>query len=84
MLSLKWQTEAGGNQDLGSTPTVANGVVYYADGRNKHVHAFNAQTGEALWSSGAEITGNVFAAPVVVNGTLLAASWDGRLHAWRP
>ncbi len=84
MLHLAWQTEAGGNTDLGSTPAVANGVVYYADGRNKHVHAFNARTGQALWSSGAEVTSNIFAAPVVANGAVLAASWDGRLHAWRP
>ncbi len=83
MLHLAWQTEAGGNLDLVSTPTVANGVVYYADGKNNHIHAFNAQTGKALWTS-STLAGNVFAAPVVAHGTLLQASWDERLHAFRP
>jgi outer membrane protein assembly factor BamB len=82
-LHLAWQTEAGGNQNLVSTPMVANGVVYYADGINKQVHAFNERTGAALWTS-ATLAGNVFAAPVVAKGTLLQASWDGNLHAWKP
>ena len=48
------------------------------------VHAFNARTGDRLWSSDpADIDGAVFAAPVVVNGTVFAGAWDGRLHAWR-
>lgn len=81
-LHLAWQTAAGGNDDVVSTPTLANGVVYYGDGLNNALHAFDAQTGAALWSSGAELTGPVFAAPVVVNGTLLAGAWDGQLHAW--
>ena len=82
-LRLQWQTPAGGNNDLVSTPTIANGVVYYADGRHEQVHAFNATTGAALWTS-ATLAGPNFAAPVVVDGTLLQASWDGHLHAWRP
>lgn len=84
MLSLRWQTTAGQDGNVVSTPTIANGVVYYGDGPNRKIHAFNALTGAELWSSGADVTGEAYAAPVVVNGTLLAATWDGRLHAWRP
>ena len=47
-------------------------------------HAFNARTGKRLWSSDpSDIGGPVFVAPVVVNGTVLAGAWDGRLHAWK-
>ena len=52
-LQLAWQTASA--VGIGSTPTVANGVVYYADGFGPKVHAVNATTGQALWSSGAEL-----------------------------
>jgi outer membrane protein assembly factor BamB len=83
-LSLKWQTQAGPNVALVSSPTVANGVVYFNDGVGNRVRAFDAATGAPLWDSGTTITGNVFTAPVVAQGTLLAAGWDHHLHAFRP
>jgi outer membrane protein assembly factor BamB len=83
-LKLAWQTTAGRNDSVTSTPTIANGVVYYGDGMGAQIHAFNARTGKTLWSSAPrDIGGPVFVAPVVVNGTVLAGAWDGRLHAWR-
>jgi outer membrane protein assembly factor BamB len=83
-LKLAWQKTSGRDDSVVSAPTVANGLVYYGDGMGNQVHAFNARTGERLWSSAADaVEGAVFAAPVVVNGTVLAAAWDGRLHAWR-
>jgi outer membrane protein assembly factor BamB len=60
-----------------STPTVAGGVVYYGDGLGGHVLARSEATGEPLWDSGASLPGPVFAAPVVANGRLYVASWDG-------
>ncbi|TML93953.1 MAG: hypothetical protein E6G06_00040 [Actinobacteria bacterium] len=81
-LQLQWQTTAGTNGGISSTPTIANGVVYYADGNRGRIHAFDATTGTLLWSSGAEVGGQIFAAPIVVNGRLFAGSYDNHLHAW--
>ena len=80
--NLQWQTTAGTNGGISSTPTIANGVVYYADGNRGRIHAFDATTGTLLWSSGAEVGGQIFAAPIVVNGRLFAGSYDNHLHAW--
>jgi outer membrane protein assembly factor BamB len=82
MLQLAWQTTAGPNGGIPSTPTVANGVVYYSDGFQGHIHAFNASTGTPLWTSGSEVTGGIQATPIVVNGQLFAGSYDNHLHAW--
>ena len=82
MLELAWQTTAGPNGGIPSTPTIANGVVYYSDGFHGQIHAFNAATGAKLWASGSEVTGPILATPIVVNGQLLASSYDNHLHAW--
>jgi outer membrane protein assembly factor BamB len=82
MLQLQWQTTAGPNGGIPSTPTVANGVVYYSDGGPGRIHAFDATTGALLWSSGAEVGGAIHATPIVINGRLFAGSYDNRLHAW--
>lgn len=77
-----WEKTAGTNGSITSTPTVANGVVYYGDGGPGHIHGFNALTGTPLWTSGAELVAPVFAAPIVANGKLFAGAYDHRLHAW--
>ena len=82
-LSLAWQQSVGPNSASVSSPTVANGVVYYGDGRGKQEFAFDAATGNQLWSSGST-TGQLFAAPTVVNGELFVASWDHHLYAFGP
>ena len=83
-LEVAWQQTSGRNDSVVSPPVVANGVVYYGDGTGNQLHAFDARTGKRLWSSAPkDLEGAVFAAPVVVDGTVLAVAWDGRLHAWR-
>ncbi len=82
-LSLAWQTSVGPSFTSVSSPTVANGVVYYGDGKGSEEFALNAATGTKLWSSGTT-TGQLFAAPTVVNGELFVASWDGHLYAFGP
>jgi outer membrane protein assembly factor BamB len=62
---------------------VANGIVYYGDGRASQEFAFDAATGAQLWSSGS-ITGQLFAAPMVADGRLIVASWDHRLRGFGP
>jgi outer membrane protein assembly factor BamB len=82
-LSLAWQKTVGIQFTSVSSPTVANGVVYYGDGRDGKAFAFNAATGAQLWSSGTT-TGQIFAAPMVADGRLFVASWDNRLWAFGP
>jgi outer membrane protein assembly factor BamB len=79
-LTLAWQTPA--TVSVGATPTVANGVVYYAGGFGGTVRALNAATGVELWNSGTSITGPVLAEPVVFKGHLYAAGYDNSLHSW--
>jgi hypothetical protein len=81
-LSLAWQRERGptGANVSVSPPTVANGVVYYGDGRGNTEFAFDAKTGRQLWSHRFE--GGVYAAQTVVNGLLLVPDWDDRLYAF--
>ena len=81
-LRLAWQQPVGPNPSSVSPPTVANGVVYYGDGYQNEEFAFDAKTGDLLWSSGSTIGGGLYAAPTVVNGQLLVPSWDHRLYAF--
>jgi outer membrane protein assembly factor BamB len=76
-LGVVWSATLGGNATPDSTPTVANGVVYVGEGSTGAVHAYNAQTGAELWSSGTIPGGSTFAAPIVADGRLVFGSWDG-------
>lgn len=76
-LKVAWSATLGGNATPDSTPTVANGVVYVGEGDTGAVHAFDAQTGAHLWSSGAVSGSSVYAAPIVADGKLIFGSWNG-------
>jgi outer membrane protein assembly factor BamB len=82
-LSLAWQKTVGTAGTSVSSPTVANGIVYYGDGRASQEFGFDAATGTQLWSSGS-VTGQLFAAPMVADGRLIVASWDHRLRGFGP
>jgi len=82
-LSLAWQRSVGQSFTSVSSPAVANGVVYYGDGRGSQEFAFDAATGTQLWNSGST-TGQLFAAPTVANGELFVAGGDGYLYAFGP
>ena len=56
---------------------------YYGDGKGSQELALDAATGVQLWSSGTT-TGQLFAAPTIVNGELFVASWDGHVYAFGP
>jgi outer membrane protein assembly factor BamB len=77
-LSKAWN--ARGPAGLHSSPTVANGVVYYGTGAGNDVVALNARTGKRL--RGLAVHGAIFNAPSVVNGAVYAGSWHGRLYSF--
>jgi len=74
-LSVAWSQPLGGGTNPDSTPTVANGVVYVAEGNTGKLAAYNAQTGQRLYLSNGGGAG--FAAPIVANGTVYQTTWDG-------
>lgn len=80
--SLAWQNTVGINMSSVSPPTVAGGVVYYGDGPGNQLLAFDAVSGAQLWSSGSTIGGNIYGAPMVVNGRVYVGAWDGRFYAF--
>jgi outer membrane protein assembly factor BamB len=59
--ALLWSQSSSGSQS-GVSPTVANGVAYYA-ASDSTLRAWNAATGTLLWS---RFIGNF---PVVINGS---------------
>jgi outer membrane protein assembly factor BamB len=80
-LSLAWQ-QSSPHVGVTSSPVVANGVAYYANGKGDRLFAYNAATGRPLWNSRTTVNGPIYAAPAVVNGALYAGSWNGRLYAF--
>lgn len=78
-----WQTTAGPAASPVSSPTIGNGVVYYADGTGHALHAFDTSTGAELWHSAAGVvTGDVFSAPLLFDGRLFVSSRGGTMHAF--
>ena len=63
---------------IGSSPAVANGVVYVGSVDTK-VYALNASTGALIWSYA---TGNaVYCSPTVANGVVYIGSYDHKIYA---
>jgi outer membrane protein assembly factor BamB len=83
-LTKVWNDTLGPNKTPESPPTIANGVVYFGDGFGATEYAINAATGAVLWNSGTQLDDSVYAAPTVVNGTLLVGTWNGTLYAFGP
>lgn len=81
-LNLAWQTAAGLDKASVSPPTVAGGVVFYGDGPGDQLLAFDAASGTKLWSSGSTIRGDIYGAPMVVNGRVYVGAWDNKLYAF--
>lgn len=74
-LKVAWSHQFSETGSPNSTPTIADGIVYVGVGTGS-VEAFDASTGNQLWSSGG-IGGAVYAAPILAGGHLYAGSWDG-------
>ncbi|MFH1710039.1 MAG: PQQ-binding-like beta-propeller repeat protein [bacterium] len=63
-----------------SSPVVANGVVYVGLGYKNKVQAFNARTGEYLWSS--PTGASVGASPAISETNMYIAASDGKIYAF--
>ncbi|MCA1669967.1 MAG: PQQ-like beta-propeller repeat protein, partial [Thermomicrobia bacterium] len=68
-----WQNASGG-----TSPIVANGVIYYAGGGT--IRALDAGTGNELWRDG--IGGIHWGSPIVANGILYITDGSGNLTAY--
>jgi len=63
-----------------SSPVVANGIVYIGLGYKNKVQAFNARTGEYLWSY--SMGASVGATPAVSRTNMYIAASDGKIYAF--
>jgi hypothetical protein len=67
-----------------NSPSVANGVVYSACASN-HLYAFDAESGEILWSYNTSGGYPMRASPAIVNGRVYhAATFNFKLYAFEP
>jgi putative pyrroloquinoline-quinone binding quinoprotein/putative Ig domain-containing protein len=73
-LSAQWQSSIGG-----TSPLVANNVLYYAGGSS--VRALDPAAGALLWSSGVQGTIH-WQSPIVANGSVYLADNAGNLTAF--
>jgi outer membrane protein assembly factor BamB len=80
-----WQVSPGSSYGEGSSPVVANGLVFAAfDGA---LVALNASTGHELWSSaqrssGLNIGGIHWESPIVINGWVYCSDENGNLTGY--
>lgn len=92
-LTLSWKASIGSANAVGQdneAPTVADGIVYFTDGQDDQVWAFNDRTGSVLWHSGTAIGSpctaygtacGVFGAPTV-DGRVFVGSFNHWLYAF--
>jgi hypothetical protein len=74
-LSVAWSKSLGIDPNPDSTPTVANGVVYVAEGATGKLSAYDVTNGTTLYTSPGAGAG--YAAPIVANGMVFQGVWDG-------
>jgi outer membrane protein assembly factor BamB len=67
------------NPDGGTSPIVANGILYYAGGNA--IRALDPTTGSSLWSD-SSLGGIHWESPIVANGVVYITSEDGMLRAY--
>ncbi len=82
-----WQSNPGSSSGEGSSPVVANGIVFVAfDGA---IVALDALNGKELWSSSEHRVGRTIGpihwqSPIVVNGWVYCSDQNGDLTAFSP
>jgi len=88
-LGLSWDHEFAVNRGMEATPLVADGILYTTTAWSK-VHAFNAATGQLLWSYDPKVPGKsgfnaccdvVNRGAAIYDGKIFFGTLDGRLIA---
>ena len=84
-LASVWQASPGNSSGEGSSPVVANGIVFVAF--NEALVALDAVNGKELWSSAlSSAHGNIgsihWQSPIVVNGSVYCSDESGNLTAY--
>lgn len=84
-LASVWQASPGNDSGEGTSPVVANGIVFVAF--NEALVALDAITGKELWSSALPSAhGNIgsihWQSPIVVNGSVYCSDESGNLTAY--
>jgi outer membrane protein assembly factor BamB len=84
-LTSIWNASPGNSQGEGSSPVVANGIVFVAF--NDALVALDAATGKELWSSASKTSrvniGSIhWQSPIVVNGWVYCSDQNGNLTAY--
>jgi outer membrane protein assembly factor BamB len=74
---LKW-TFDGANDKIWSTPTIAEGIVYFGS-LDHHLYAIDLANGEQLWSYPSK--GAITSRPVVTDDILYFGSFDKHIYA---
>ncbi|HZV77784.1 MAG TPA: PQQ-binding-like beta-propeller repeat protein [Candidatus Babeliales bacterium] len=80
-----WQSSAGSTGGEGTSPAVANGIVFVAF--DDAIVALNALSGAELWTSAAGSAGKTIGpvhwqSPIVVNGSVYCSDQNGNLTAY--
>jgi outer membrane protein assembly factor BamB len=73
-----WKVSTSSDRNMGSTPTVADGVAYFGS-LDKCLYAVEVETGKVLWKFQTE--GRVFSSPAISGGVVYFGSEDGCLYA---
>ncbi len=84
-LKLMWQSSAGSTGGEGTSPVVADGIVFVAF--DNAIVTLNALTGNELWSSAMRGAGRTIGpvhweSPIVVNGWVYCSDENGQLTAY--
>jgi eukaryotic-like serine/threonine-protein kinase len=74
-LTLRWNFTAGGA--VISSPTVANGIVYFGS-QDKNIYAVDARSGGFVWKF--PTGGRIESSPAVVNGRVYTGADDGNVY----
>jgi outer membrane protein assembly factor BamB len=75
-LRLAWQRTLG-TAGLNASPVSANGVVYFGDGADHQLFAFDIATHTKLWTSGNTFKSPVQTEPIVVGGRVYMTTGMG-------
>jgi outer membrane protein assembly factor BamB len=75
-LRLAWQRTVG-RAGLNASPVSANGVVYFGDGADNQLLAFDIATHQKLWTSGDTFKSPIQTEPIVVGGRVYVTTGMG-------